>query len=119
MLDANAIIRYLLDDINEQADAVETAINNGAYVAPLILAECVYVLSKFYKQSRSDVAVSLLRVLECIQTNDVDVIRASLILYTSETMDYADCVLLAYNRVRGTEILTFDKKLQTRLSSPQ
>lgn len=116
MLDANAVIRYVLDDISEQADAAEAAINNGACVPPLVLAECVYILTKFYKQSRGDVAVALLRVLECVETDDADVMRASLLLFASEPLDFADCVLLAYNRVRGMQILTFDKRLLNRLA---
>jgi len=44
LLDANAILRYLLDDIDEQATIVAAAIESGAETLPEVLAEVVYVL---------------------------------------------------------------------------
>lgn len=44
LLDANAVLRYLLEDIEAQATKVEQAIIRGAEVTIEVLAECVYGL---------------------------------------------------------------------------
>lgn len=59
LLDADAVLRYLLEDIQEQSDCVAETIEAGAEVTVEVLAECVYVLSGVYHVSRSDIAESL------------------------------------------------------------
>ena len=57
VLDANAVIRYLLNDIEDQASAVADAIRNGSVMTtPEVIAEVVYVLSGYYDYSRNDVS---------------------------------------------------------------
>ena len=59
LLDANAALRYLLEDNQEQAEAVAEAIARGAEVTVEVLAECVYVLAGVYHVPRSRIAESL------------------------------------------------------------
>jgi predicted nucleic acid-binding protein len=48
ILDANAILRYVIDDIKEQADAVENILqDNDVLILPEVMAEVVYVLTKW------------------------------------------------------------------------
>ena len=35
--------------------------------------------------------------------------------YTERNLDFPDCILYAYNQIKGYEIRTFDKKLQRLL----
>ena len=44
IIDANVILRYLLDDDKYMADMAEKIIMNGAKTLPEVLAEVVYVL---------------------------------------------------------------------------
>ena len=53
ILDANAILRYILDDIKEQADIVqEILLNEEVLILPEVIAEVVYVMHKIYKIPR-------------------------------------------------------------------
>jgi len=56
MLDANAVLRFLLQDINEQFQQVRTVIRTEkCYVTLEVLAEVCYVLEGVYQVSRDDV----------------------------------------------------------------
>ena len=55
LIDTNVILRYLLDDIPEQADKAESVIKQGSFTLPEIIAEVVYVLTKLYKVPRNEI----------------------------------------------------------------
>lgn len=116
LLDANAVLRYLLEDIQEQSDCVAETIEAGAEVTVEVLAECVYVLSGVYHVSRSDIAESLGILLDEVTCRRKRVAAAALGLYSGSSFDFVDCVLAAEVSENGREALTFDKKLQSLLS---
>ncbi len=116
LLDANAVLRYLLEDIQEQSDCVAETIEAGAEVTVEVLAECVYVLSGVYHVSRSDIAESLGILLDEVTCRRKRVAAAALGLYSGSSFDFVDCVLAAEVSENGREALTFDKKLQSIFS---
>ena len=116
LLDANAVLRYLLEDIQEQSDCVAETIEAGAEVTVEVLAECVYVLSGVYHVSRSDIAESLGILLDEVTCRRKRVAAAALDLYSGSSFDFVDCVLAAEVAENRREALTFDKKLQSLLS---
>lgn len=116
LLDANAVLRYLLEDIQEQSDCVAETIEAGAEVTVEVLAECVYVLSGVYYVSRSDIAESLGILLDEVTCRRKRVAAAALGLYSGSSFDFVDCVLAAEVSENGRKALTFDKKLQSLLS---
>ncbi|MBM6892157.1 PIN domain-containing protein [Enorma massiliensis] len=116
LLDANAVLRYLLEDIQEQSDCVAETIEAGAEVTVEVLAECVYVLSGVYHVSRSDIAESLGILLDEVTCRRKRVAAAALGLYSGSSFDFVDCVLAAEVAENGRETLTFDKKLQSLFS---
>ena len=116
LLDANAVLRYLLEDIQEQSDVVAETIEAGAEVTVEVLAECVYVLSGVYHVSRSDIAESLGILLDEVTCRRKRVAAAALGLYSGSSFDFVDCVLAAEVSENGQEALTFDKKLQSLFS---
>ena len=116
LLDANAVLRYLLEDIQEQSDCVAETIEAGAEVTVEVLAECVYVLSGVYHVSRSDIAESLGILLDEVTCRRKRVAAAALGLYSGSSFDFVDCVLAAEVSENGREALTFDKKLQSLFS---
>lgn len=115
LLDANAVLRYLLEDLQDQADAAAEAIDAGAEVTVEVLAECVYVLSGVYHASRSDIAESLGILLEEVTCRRKRVVATALGLYSGSSYDFVDCVLAAEASEIGRDVLTFDKKLQKLL----
>lgn len=116
LLDADAVLRYLLEDIQEQSDCVAETIKAGAEVTVEVLAECVYVLSGVYHVSRSDIAESLGILLDEVTCRRKRVAAAALGLYSGSSFDFVDCVLAAEVSENGREALTFDKKLQSLFS---
>lgn len=116
LLDADAVLRYLLEDIQEQSDCVAETIEAGAEVTVEVLAECVYVLSGVYHVSRSDIAESLGILLDEVTCRRKRVAAAALGLYSGSSFDFVDCVLAAEVSENGREPLTFDKKLQSLFS---
>ncbi len=116
ILDTNMILRYLLNDNKEMADEAEKVIKQGnAGVTIEIIAEVVYVLKRVYSIERDSIKISLLNFLLEVQADEKDVIKVGLEIYGKQNLDFVDCILYAYNRVKGYEIKTFDKKLKKLL----
>lgn len=115
LLDANAILRFLLNDIPEQAQQTSLAIYGGAFTIEAVLAEVIYVLDGVYKRNRNDISKYLSDLLELISIENKDVVKHSLNLFAETSLDFVDCLLISYNHINGTEIFSFDKKLNRKL----
>ena len=88
LVDANVLLRYLLNDIPAQAAVARQAIESGAAV---------------------EVLGDLCPKLICSRLN---VLIEALEAYGSTSLDFVECVLLASAKVEHADVLTFDKKLQ-------
>lgn len=116
MLDTNMILRYLLDDEEEMASAAEQIIQQeNVQVSIEIMAEVVYVLKGVYGVGRRKIGEKLLDFLNEVSAAEPEVLKLGLKTYMEHNLDFPDCVLYAYNRVKGYEIKTFDKKLNKLL----
>ena len=114
ILDANMILRYLINDNIEMADYVENLIETAeVLILPEVIAEVVYVMTKVYKLERSNTANGIIEFLKTdnVKTNCNNVIKKGLKLYGENNLDFVDCLLCAYHTESGYEICTFDKKL--------
>lgn len=111
LLDANAALRYLLEDNDEQAEEVCQAVASGAEVTLEVIAECVYVLSGVYEVPRSRVAESLGLLLDDVTCQRRGIALVALGLYSGSKYDFVDCVLAAEHAELGRDVLTFDKGL--------
>lgn len=114
ILDANMILRYLLNDNEEMAQNAERYIQRkDVYVTLEVAAEVVYVLHSVYHMERSKIADTLLEdFLPLVQCMEMSVLRLALETYGKKALDFVDCVLYAYHEVHGAEIATYDKKLR-------
>jgi predicted nucleic-acid-binding protein len=111
ILDTNAILRHLLNDLPEQADIVEEKIlNNDILIVPEVLAEVVYVLLKVYQYTRKEVSKFIQTFLQDVQCKDKLIINA-VRTFSTENIDFVDCMILQYHRQGIYEVFTFDKKL--------
>ena len=115
LLDANAILRFLLNDIKEQAAEVAQAVRGGAITTPEVLAEVVYVLSGLYGMPRNEVSWVLHCVLMDVKVENARALRYALGVFNRTSLDFVDCLLMAYHKVNGIDVLSFDKKLNTTL----
>ena len=109
ILDANAILRYILYDIPEQAHATkEILINGEVLILPEVIAEVIYVMNKTYKIPRETVAKSVSRFLKnAIYTDDILINAVE--NFGIMNLSFIDCILLEYSK--HYEVFTFDEKL--------
>lgn len=115
LVDANVILRYLLDDGNEISEQASKIIENEEIFIPNeVIAEVVYVLEKVYKVKRKDICKSLCGLISNsnIKTVETHVISTALKAYSEKNIDIVDAILLAYSKLNNHKIFTFDKKLK-------
>lgn len=80
-----------------------------------VLSEVVYVLGGVYNRSRNDISKSLSDLLDLISITNKNVVKYSLEIFAKTSLDFVDCLLISYNNLNGTEIFSFDKKLNKKL----
>ncbi len=119
ILDANAILRYLLNDIEPQAEEVCKVIRDGAMTTTEVLAEVVYVLSGFYGMPREDVSWYIHCLLLDVKVDNVRCLQYALGMFNQTNLDFVDCLLVAYRKVLGADVFSFDRKLNSNLEKEQ
>ena len=119
LLDANAVLRFLLQDNEEQFQNIKLVVRTETcYVTLEVLAEVCYVLEGLYQVSREDIVSSFRKL-----NNDLIILNADVLLRALEIfdktpkLDFVDCLLYGYKIEKGIEVITFDRKLQKRLES--
>lgn len=118
LIDANVILRCILNDHPNMTAKAKKVLQNGAYTKPEVMTEVVYVLQKVYSVQRSQIKEILGNILSIIQCSDEKCIIYALNVYSKTTLDFVDCLLAAYHRLYGENVFTFDKKLNKVLQSP-
>lgn len=110
--DANILIRYIINDDEIMAAKADEAVNSGSlFVLPEVFAEVVYVLTKVYGIERSDVADSMIELLDFVSTTATEIMKTAFQNYRETNLDFVDCILAAYAISENQQILSFDKKL--------
>lgn len=119
MLDANAVLRLLLQDIEEQFQQVKAIVRmDKCYVTLEVMAEVCYVLEGLYQVPRKDIIDNFRRLNFDVIILNVDVfLRALEVFGESPKLDFVDCLLYGYKKERGIDIITFDKKLMKLLET--
>ena len=117
-LDTNVLVRYIVQDDAEQAEAAERLIEgrctaqSPGYVGIPVLAELVWVLVSAYRYERPLVASvirQLLRTAEFLVENRESAWSA-LREFEAGGADFADCLIGHRNRAQGCELtFTFDR----------
>lgn len=116
VLDTNVVLRYFLQDIPDMFEISCTHIHQGnCCVFPEIIAEAVYVLKSVYKIERKEISSAIINFLEEVTCEKKEAVVKGLLLFAETTLDFVDCLLIAYSKCYGYEILTFDKKMMKKL----
>jgi len=113
LIDANVILRYLLNDNEAQSEKAAMIIAEGAYTLPEVIAEVVYVLQGVYKVERMQIKDTLTALLDEVSIENEPIIKEALKLYADEKIDYVDGILVARARYLDESVFTFDKKLNS------
>jgi len=118
-LDANAFLRYLLNDIEAQAKAARLVVDSGeAILTNEVLAEVVYVLEKVYELPRLKIAEALEDLVESVQCDDRELVFGALAAFrANRKLDIVDAILAARHRLRHAEVMTFDRELLKQMAA--
>lgn len=115
LIDANVIIRCILNDCPEMTSKAIEVIDGGAYTKPEIISEVVYVLQKVYSIQRSQIRSLVNEILNAVSCTKEKCVRMATDIYASISLDFVDCLLIAYHRINNENIFSFDKKLNKHL----
>ncbi len=116
LIDANVIIRCILDDCLEMTSKATDVIDRGAYTKPEIISEVVYVLQKVYSIQRPQIKSMVNAILDVVSCTEDECVRMAIDIYSSTSLDFVDCLLIAYHRVNKENVFSFDKKLNKHLN---
>ena len=120
LLDTNAVLRFSLKDVSKQHREIVNFISkNQSFVRLEVLIEMVFVLEKFYKKSRLEIAhiIFILGKTENLYIQYPSVVTKAVLFFIDEELDIVDCILYAFNVIMGYEVFTFDKKLNALLNN--
>lgn len=113
-LDANVILRFLLNDLPEQSARAKRLIaKSQCYASDVILTEVIFVLEKLYGYTRPDV-VALIRQLVRLQTivcSEALVDKALGLYIQNKQLSFPDCYAAIEALLSGDSLRTFDKEL--------
>jgi len=118
IVDANIILRYLLDDHAELSSKAAEILEQQTVTLPIEVAcEVVYVLQKVYAVERKDIQQQLSQLLneKLVEMEKPDIFLSALECYSSSALDFVDTLLWSYHTVEQHEIFTFDSKLNKHI----
>lgn len=116
--DTNVLVRLFTNDPPRQALAVERAFDNAReaevaiVVTDVVMAELAYVLTGPYGLSPAEAGERILAILDLpgIEVADESVLRDTVAIWTSRSLDFTDAYLAALARsTKETGILSFDR----------
>lgn len=117
LVDANVILRYLLNDHQQMSQQAKAVIDSGAYTKPEIVAEVVYVLKGVYHATRADIRVFIREMLNSVHCTESGAVAHAMDVYADTSLDFVDCLLIAYHVLGKEDVFAFDKNLAKRLNT--
>ena len=118
-IDADVILRYLTNDVPEQAKQVEELFNRvevgneDVFLPDIILADIIWILEKYYKQAREDIRewITAILSLQGLTFSDKEMALNALDIYVAKKIDWSDASAAIQMVQRDiTEIYSFDKQ---------
>lgn len=116
LIDTNVLLRYLLDDVEDQSLIAEHLIDGDAWTTPEVLAEVSYVLESAYHSSREDVHAALCIIENHVELMPQQVSSQAIKVYGDSNLDFVDCMVVAYDQLNISNTLSFDKEINKYLS---
>ena len=120
LVDANAFLRFLLDDIPLQKKAFEKLLQKAKRkevilsVPQIVIFEIDFILEKYYHFSKEKIIDKLKSIISTsyIQIQDKEYFKRAIEQYDQENISFADCFLLSKAKLENVELFTFDRKLK-------
>jgi predicted nucleic acid-binding protein len=124
--DTNLFLRYLTNDVPEQAEAFEKLLRRAEagdvilVANSLVMAEIVWTLESFYELPRADIQRNVLAILNTpgLEIADDEILLQAAMWYVEKNIDFIDAYNAAWMLDRGlTTVCTFDQKHFGRIES--
>ncbi len=118
IIDANVILRYLTNDVQDQAEQagellVKVEAGSEEVILPdIILADIIWVLEGYYKQSREQIREWITTILSMrgLRFSDKNVALDALDIYVDKGIDWSDAFVASQMINHGImEIYSFDR----------
>ena len=119
LIDANYILRYLLNDNEQQAEEARKIIETeNVEILIEVLAEVMYVLEGVYEIERNKACEGIIKLINYnnVSIKNEKVVKSALKIYSNKKIDFIDTILCAYNHEENRIVKTFDKKLNKLLN---
>ena len=119
LIDANAILRYMLNDnVNMAVKVRELIEKSKVFIRYEVLAEVIYVLNKVYLLPRTEITegIKIFLAHKNVEIEDKEIVSLALETYKSINMDFVDCILYAFKSAYDYGVFTFDKNLNSMIS---
>jgi len=122
-VDTNVFLRFLTNDVPDQASAVERLFLRAAdghlqlVTNTMVLAELVWVLESYYRLSRPQVVERVIAVafMEGLTMPESDIVADALFAYADSNVDFVDAYNVCWMKSRGLDrVATFDVKHYSR-----
>jgi len=119
-LDTNVLVRYLVEDDEEQTERAAALIEGAAdrgeklFLGHIVLCELTWVLAVAYRRSREEIVHALVAILRTAQfvVEDPDLAHRAVGRFEEGRADFADYVLAERASGAGCErVATFDEEL--------
>ena len=115
IVDTNYLLRYILHDDESMFQKACQAIEAGASTRLESIPEVIYVLSRSFGVSRVDIANALMDLLDDVAIAQKELVLDALSLFSRTKLDYVDCIYIAESNARNERVLTFDKKMISKM----
>ncbi len=125
-VDTNVFLRYVTNDVPEQADAVEALLKRAAggevqlITNSLVICEIVWTLEKHYRLPRPAIREQVLAILNTpgLEVAEDDQVLQAIHWYVERNVSYADAQNAAWMMAKGIDaVYTFDRKHSARVES--
>ena len=118
-IDTNVIVRYLVGDDAEQAEAARALLDgltpdDPGFICREVVIETAWVLERSYRFTRARVAEALmdLTASDSLVVENSDDVAAAAYLYRQGGAGFSDLMVLsAAERAEATPLYTFDRRL--------
>jgi predicted nucleic-acid-binding protein len=122
LVDANIVLRYLLDDHTELSAKAATILEQETVTLPIEAAcEVVYVLQKVYIVQRKEIRQLLTSLLNeaLVNMENPQVFTKALEYFANTKLDFVDAMLCAYHTIAAQKVFSFDQKLNQFMQQAQ
>ena len=89
--------------------------SGDTYTKPEVISDVIYVLEKVYHINKNGICTSIHSLLDDISCAEKKCVLCAIDVYKSISLDFVDCLLIAYHRINNENIFSFDKKLNKHL----